>query len=70
MVWKSVLDVALMAGVPALGEALRRKRTYGEMKGCELLEGRDKVKQDVKEMALKGWAKNEGDEDWTLENVK
>lgn len=64
--WKAVLDVAVCAGGPALVAALS-KRTHGEMKESELLEGRKRVKRDVREMALKGWKRNVGDEDWTLQ---
>ncbi|KJX95980.1 trna-specific adenosine deaminase like protein [Zymoseptoria brevis] len=67
MVWKSVLDVAMLAGISLFTEALRKKRTYAEMKGCNVLEGRARVKKDVKEMALKGWVRNEGDEAWELD---
>ncbi|SMQ50128.1 unnamed protein product [Zymoseptoria tritici ST99CH_3D7] len=67
MAWKSVLEVAMLAGIPLLTEALRKKRTYAEMKGCKVLEGRARVKKDVKEMVLKGWVRNEGDEAWELD---
>ena len=44
-----------------------KKRSYAELKGSELLEGRERVKRDVREMALEGWKRNLGDDDWSLD---
>lgn len=65
LLWKSVLDVAMKVGLPALASALG-KRTYAEMKEADVLKGREKVKQDVRELSLRGWQRNEGDEQWCL----
>ncbi|KXT02799.1 hypothetical protein AC578_5377 [Pseudocercospora eumusae] len=61
LLWKTALDVALLVGVTVLV-----KRTYAEMKGSHELKARESIKKDVKELALKPWARNEGDEEFTL----
>ncbi|CZT15690.1 related to tRNA-specific adenosine deaminase 1 [Ramularia collo-cygni] len=63
--WMSVLDVALLVGLPALTSALG-KRTYSEMKASGIFKGRKRVKMDARELSLKGWKRNEGDEQWCL----
>lgn len=59
-----------MAGVLGLGMVEAQKalasRMYVEVKEAGLLEARRRVKQDVKSHALRGWAKNGGDEDFSL----
>lgn len=65
LVWKSVLEIALLVGMPALASALG-KRSYSEMKSCELLRGRERVKKDAREISLRGWRRNEADEHWSL----
>lgn len=65
--WKATLDVAIVAGIPALVDALE-KSTYSEVKGTKDLESRAQVKSDVIEVALKGWKRNVGDEGWGLED--
>ncbi|KAF7186294.1 tRNA-specific adenosine deaminase 1 [Pseudocercospora fuligena] len=64
LLWKTALDVALLVGVAVLG-----KRTYAEMKGSYELRARESIKKDVKELALKPWVRNEGDEDFALETA-
>lgn len=49
-------DVAGLVNVTAM--------SYAEAK---LVKGREMVKRDVRELALKGWKRNLGDEDWYLE---
>ncbi|KAK7756659.1 hypothetical protein SLS62_001496 [Diatrype stigma] len=44
----------------------REGRTYGEVKGCGLLTPRRRVKEEVWAAALKGWARNEGDDGFSL----
>ncbi|KAI1436920.1 adenosine deaminase/editase [Xylaria sp. CBS 124048] len=39
---------------------------YGEIKDAELLAPRRRVKEEVRELALKGWVRNLGDEDFRL----
>lgn len=62
----AVLSVALGRDIPAYAAAVLGKRLYGELKESELLECRQRVKHEVQKLALKGWTKNLGDEDWTL----
>lgn len=63
---RSVLDVAVMAGTLASTSAWG-KRSYREMKLSKALEEREQVKKLVKTESLKGWRRNEGDDDWALE---
>lgn len=65
LLWKDVLDTARLVGFPALVSALG-KRSYAEMKLCALLVGRASVKRDAQKISLKGWKRNEGDEQWSL----
>lgn len=61
--WALALEVARMDGVE--GDEVRRvlgTDVYGHFKEGELLEGRRRVKDDVRREALKGWARNTGDE--------
>lgn len=64
--WRAVVDVVEELGWPAGGCGLRNG-SYGDMKESESLEGRRKVKDDVRRLALKGWKRNLGDEEWELE---
>ncbi|KAI0384360.1 adenosine deaminase/editase [Hypomontagnella monticulosa] len=41
-------------------------RTYGEVKDCNLLESRRRAKEEARAEALKGWARNLGDESFSL----
>lgn len=67
-IWKIAASVAAVAGVPVLREVLERK-SYAEVKACELLAERRRVKRDVKSVALKGWVKNDGDEEFNIETT-
>jgi tRNA-specific adenosine deaminase 1 len=63
--WKLALEVAAMAGVPAVLDNLN-KATYGQAKGTanpHWTEAKDKAL----EKALTGWKRNERDDDWGLE---
>ncbi|KAF2744859.1 hypothetical protein M011DRAFT_159385 [Sporormia fimetaria CBS 119925] len=62
--WKAVLQVAGVVGVPVLKDVLEGKR-YADVKGAAVLEGRRRVKEDVRGV-LKGWVRNTGDEGWGL----
>ncbi|KAI9736770.1 MAG: hypothetical protein M1834_000974 [Cirrosporium novae-zelandiae] len=53
--WKSELEKA-------------RKSTYAEFKDCGVFANREKVKECVRDEALKGWVKNGGDEFGFTEN--
>jgi tRNA-specific adenosine deaminase 1 len=57
-----------MVSVPAIERCLRVE-IYRDVKRGSLLEGRRRVKEDVREAALKGWVRNEGGEDWGVEVV-
>ena len=41
-----------------------KANTYGEIKEGQLLEERRRVKREIREMALKGWVRNTGGEDF------
>ena len=58
--WRAVLDL----GLPTLATGLRGK-TYGEVKGASV--GRERVKREVRALALRGWRRNVGDEAWGLD---
>ncbi|KAF1958331.1 hypothetical protein CC80DRAFT_490928 [Byssothecium circinans] len=66
-VWQVAAQVAAIAAVPMLIEALEKK-TYKEVKQTELLAPRRKVKDDVRKAALKGWVQNVGDDAFGLES--
>jgi len=66
--WNSALDVATAVGLPSL-EPLMKGSTYAEVKTVKTLQGRERVKEDVKGLALKGWVKNTGDDGWTLRDI-
>ena len=61
--WRAVVDVALLADVTCLGTEC----SYEEVKEDARLDGRRRVQRDVRDLALKGWRRNTGDEDWCLE---
>jgi len=63
--WTAALRAAVAAGVPAVVEALLGG-SYRSVKEHSLLQERNNVKQDVQTAVLKGWRKNEGDEEWCL----
>ncbi|RYO88956.1 hypothetical protein DL764_008646 [Monosporascus ibericus] len=50
------------AGVAEIQRALAGARSYGELKVSRLLAARRKMKEDVRAEALKGWARNLGDD--------
>ncbi len=60
------------SGQRQLSEQLQRlfqAKTYAGLKADELLTPRRSVKENVKALALQGWASNEGDDDWGLDVV-
>lgn len=65
--WALALQVAVAAGAPAL-ESVLKKEKYEDVKGARVLEGRRKVKQDVRAV-LGGWVRNEGGEEFGVEGV-
>lgn len=64
--WRAVLDVAILTGIPALSQLLRAE-SYGHLKSTGRLAGRHMVKQHVRHDALTGWKQNVGDETWCLD---
>ncbi|PKS09178.1 hypothetical protein jhhlp_003792 [Lomentospora prolificans] len=67
--WELAVDAAGLLGEEGenIREALRGE-SYGSVKENGLLKARRRVKEAVWEEALKGWAKNAGDEGFTLGN--
>jgi tRNA-specific adenosine deaminase 1 len=65
--WSLALEVAVVAGVPAIERCLRVGR-YGDVKDWGLLEERRGVKGDVR-VVLGGWVGNEGGEGFGVEGV-
>lgn len=67
LMWKSVLDVAVSAGLPVL-HSLLKKKSYTEVKKSDMLQQREQVKRQARDNALKGWKLNTGDEAWELQD--
>ncbi|KAF2774028.1 tRNA-specific adenosine deaminase [Teratosphaeria nubilosa] len=66
-IWKDILEmIRNSAGVPTDTDVLAA-RTYSHFKHVPQLQEREMVKSDVRRLALAGWKKNEGDEDWQLQ---
>lgn len=65
--WEAVQDVAAWVGMDDVVDG-SGKRRYAEVKERSRFEGRQKVKEDVRALALKGWKRNLGDEEWMLED--
>lgn len=64
--WMEALRLAgLLGGAVVMGEALRKKK-YAEMKGSDEIHERIKAKEGIRK-ALKGWVRNTGDNDFSLE---
>ena len=64
--WSLAVQIATIAGAPAVLEALT-KATYFEIKDGAVLEARRKVKKETQKRGLGGWVKNEGDADFSLD---
>ncbi|KAH6710972.1 tRNA-specific adenosine deaminase [Leptodontidium sp. MPI-SDFR-AT-0119] len=69
--WKLALEIAKTASVlvPKVEEALDIN-TYTSVKHSLPLSKRREVKENVRAIALKGWIRNEGGEDWPIEGVE
>ncbi|KAF2275453.1 uncharacterized protein EI97DRAFT_434293 [Westerdykella ornata] len=63
--WKAVLELAGLVGVPLLLEAVRKER-YGDVKEGDALAAHRQVKEDVRGV-LRGWVRNRGDEEFGLD---
>lgn len=66
--WKLAAEVAALVAIPAVSQALS-VGSYGLVKGAGVLEGRRRVKEEVKAEALRGWVGNWGDEGWGVDAV-
>ncbi|KAK3330555.1 adenosine deaminase/editase [Apodospora peruviana] len=69
--WEMAIQVAGqlppdMVGREILGKALDAGRTYDDVKGCDLLADRRRVKDDARREALKGWIRNTGDGSFSI----
>lgn len=59
--WKLAAELAALVAVPAVSQTLSQG-SYELVKSSSLLEARIRVKDEVKERALRGWITNEGDD--------
>lgn len=66
--WRLALDIAGLAAVPAI-EALLKMGTYAEVKRVARLDERRAIVEEIKSVALKGWVRNDGGEDFGMEGV-
>jgi tRNA-specific adenosine deaminase 1 len=64
--WKLALEVAVMAGIPAVVRTLDRS-TYSMVKDCGN-DARKEAKDTALEKALMGWKRNERDDDWSFDS--
>jgi len=71
--WRLAIDVVKAAGwiggMAVGAEGIKKTlkgRKYKDVKGSQLLEGRRKVKEDVRKV-LEGWVSNEGDDSFELD---
>lgn len=67
-VWSLAVQIAGIAGAPAVLEALTTA-TYRDTKDSVSLEARRKVKKEIQERGLNGWVKNTGDSDFALSST-
>ena len=63
--WSLALSIATLVGERAISHSLSRS-TYRDMKQQHPLRAREAMKSAARLVALKGWKKNSGDEEWTL----
>jgi tRNA-specific adenosine deaminase 1 len=63
--WAAAVEVAALLGNEGIGRELG-KGTYDGVKEGPLLEGRRRVKAEVRDKALKGWLRNTGDGAFSL----
>ena len=59
--WKTVIKICALMALPVLHE-LQHSATYRRVKESRLFESRREVKEEVKNRALTGWIRNEGDD--------
>ncbi|KAK3310895.1 adenosine deaminase/editase [Chaetomium strumarium] len=63
--WAAAVEVAAALGEDEISRDLG-KGTYGGVKEGELLDARRRVKEEVRQKALKGWLRNTGDDKFRL----
>jgi tRNA-specific adenosine deaminase 1 len=59
--WNAAKDVVTALEVPSIGD-VRGAACYKDFKNCQELRHRRVVKDSVRNVALKGWVRNEGDD--------
>lgn len=64
--WTTAAQIAGLMGLPMIGSVLGKRR-YRDVKVNEVFKDRKRVKDDVKEMGLKGWVRNTGDDGFGLD---
>lgn len=67
--WRLAVEIAGMVGVLGVERCLRVP-SYREVKEGVLLEGRRRVKGEVRGVALKGWVRKEGGEEFRVDDVE
>lgn len=65
--WKLALEIAALVAVPGVQNCMGSS-TYGNMKESECLEGRISVKDEARELGLKGWVRNSGGDGFSLDS--
>lgn len=60
-IWKAVVEVIVLLGVPALRRVLSHSN-YTSLKEDNMLKDRSHVKQVVRDQSLTGWIRNAGDD--------
>ncbi|KAI9702221.1 MAG: hypothetical protein M1820_006303 [Bogoriella megaspora] len=63
---QAVVEVTTLAGLAALRQDLLSSKRYKDFKLSNLCEERRVVKNHVKDGTLRGWIRNNDDDDWTI----
>jgi tRNA-specific adenosine deaminase 1 len=64
--WRAVTELSATLNLPWLVD-VTRAATYKELKSCDVLEPRKRVKADVCDNTLKGWIRNDGDDGFGID---
>lgn len=67
--WKLALEVSALAAVSQVERCLKVGK-YADIKRSSLFKERTSVKDNVRHLALEGWVRNVGGEDFCLEDTK
>jgi tRNA-specific adenosine deaminase 1 len=62
--WNAAKDVVTALDMPSISD-IRDAACYNDFKNCQELRYRRVVKDNVRNVALKGWVRNEGDDSFT-----